>query len=125
MTNDLHTAAADFLDIAFNQGEPELAVSKYVGEEYIQHNPQVGDGADAFIDFVHGFRQQFPDLHIETKHALCEGAMAVTHSHMTLTPGEPGVAVADFFRFVDGKMVEHWDVLQNIPESSANPNGMF
>jgi predicted SnoaL-like aldol condensation-catalyzing enzyme len=124
-TNDLQSVATQFLDIAFNQGEPEIAVSKYVGDQYIQHNPQVADGGDAFIQFVHSFRKQFPDLHLETKHALSEGAMAVTHSHMTLTPGDPGIAVADFFRFVDGKMVEHWDVLQNIPETSANSNGMF
>lgn len=119
------SAAIDFLDIAFNRGEPQKAVSQYVGQNYIQHNPQVPDGADALIGFVDTFRKQFPEMRLETKRAIAEDAMVVTHSHLTLIPGEPGLAIADFFRFEDGKVVEHWDVIQNIPETSANSNGMF
>jgi len=126
MTNqDQQSAAMDFLDLAFNQGDPEKAVSQYVGKSYVQHNPQVPDGGDALIEFVHTFRKQFPEMHLETKRSVAEDGMVVTHSHMTLTPGEPGLAIVDFFRFEDGKMVEHWDVIQNIPETSANSNGMF
>jgi predicted SnoaL-like aldol condensation-catalyzing enzyme len=124
-TRDQHSAASEFLDIAFNQGEPEKAVSQYVGDHYVQHNPQVPDGTEAFIEFVRSMRKQFPGTHLETKRAVSEDGLVVTHSHLTLTPGEPGFAIADFFRFQDGKMVEHWDVIQNIPDSAANSNGMF
>jgi len=126
MTNqDQKSAAIEFLDIAFNQGEPEEAVSKYVGASYVQHNPQVPDGADALIEFVRNFRKQFPEMRLETMRAVSEDGMVVTHSHLTLTPGEPGLAIADLFRFEGDKVVEHWDVIQNIPEKSANSNGMF
>jgi predicted SnoaL-like aldol condensation-catalyzing enzyme len=122
---ELAAAARGFLNTAFNLGEPETAASEHVGDMFVQHNPQVADGAEAFIKFVHSMRSQFPDLQLETKRAIAQGDMVVTHSHMTLTPGEPGLALADFFRFEGGKVVEHWDVIQNIPDTSANSNGMF
>ena len=64
-------------------------------------------------------------MHLEIKRVITQGEMVVTHSHLVLTPGEPGLALADFFRFQGGKVVEHWDVIQNIPDASANSNGMF
>jgi predicted SnoaL-like aldol condensation-catalyzing enzyme len=123
--NELEAAARGLLNTAFNLGEPEAAVSEHIGDKFIQHNPQVPDGAEAFIGFVHSMRSQFPGMHLEIKRAITHGDMVVTHSHMTLTPGEPGLALADFFRFEGGKVVEHWDVIQNIPDASANSNGMF
>ena len=121
----LEAAAVDFLQTSFNEGEPEKAVKEYVGDKYIQHNPQVGDGADAFIGFVQSFRAQFPEMHLEVKRTITQGDMVVTHSHLVLKPGGPGVAVADFFRFQGDKLVEHWDVIQNIPDDAANSNSMF
>jgi predicted SnoaL-like aldol condensation-catalyzing enzyme len=123
--NGLGEAAAAFLDMAFNLGEPSAAASKYVGATFTQHNPQVADGVEPFIAFVTSMRGQFPEMHLETKRVITQGDMVVTHSHLTLTPGQPGVALADFFRFEGGKVVEHWDVIQNIPDASANSNGMF
>ena len=122
---ELEAAASGFLDTAFNLGEPETAVSEHVGDKFVQHNPQVADGAAAFITFVHSMRSQFPGMHLEIKRVITQGEMVATHSNLTLTPGEPGLALADFFRFEEGKVVEHWDVIQNIPEASANSNGMF
>jgi predicted SnoaL-like aldol condensation-catalyzing enzyme len=122
---ELEAAASEFLDTAFNLGEPETAVSEHLGGKFVQHNPQVADGAEAFIGFVHSMRSQFPEMHLEIKRVITQGHMVVTHSHMTLTPGESGLALADFFRFEDGKVMEHWDVIQNIPDTSANSNGMF
>jgi predicted SnoaL-like aldol condensation-catalyzing enzyme len=122
---ELEAAASGFLDTAFNLGEPETAVAEHVSDKYVQHNPRVADGAEAFIEFVHSMRSQFPEMHLEIKRVITQGQMVVTHSHMTLTPGEPGLAIADFFRFEGDKMVEHWDVIQNIPDASANSNGMF
>jgi|SRR5271167_2099911 len=118
-------AAVDLLQTAFSNGEPEKAVKEHAGDKYIQHNPQLGDGPEAFIGFVKGFRGQFPEMHLEVKRTIAQGDMVVTHSHLTLKPGEPGVALADFFRFEGDKVVEHWDVIQNIPEESANSNTMF
>ena len=122
---ELEAAASGLLDVAFNLGEPETAVSEHVGDKFVQHNPQVADGTEPFIAFVHSMRSQFPEMHLEIKRVITQGEMVVTHSHLTLVPGEPGLALADFFRFEQGKVVEHWDVIQNIPDTSANSNGMF
>jgi predicted SnoaL-like aldol condensation-catalyzing enzyme len=111
---------------AFNDQKPELAVAKYGGPVYIQHNPQAADGFDAFIAFVHTFTQQFPQLHVDIKRVIGECNMVVTHSHLTLSPDDRGSAVADIFRLNrQGKVVEHWDVIQAVPETSANDNTMF
>jgi predicted SnoaL-like aldol condensation-catalyzing enzyme len=92
---------------------------------FVQHNPQVADGAEAFIGFVNSMRSQFPGIHLEIKRVITQGKMVVTHSRLTLIPGKPGLALADFFRFEGDKVVEHWDVIQEIPDASANSNGMF
>jgi len=111
---------------AFNDKNPELAVAKYGGPEYIQHNPQAADGFDAFIAFVNSFTAQFPQLHVDIKRVICECNMVVTHSHITTSPDDRGSAVADIFRLNrQGKVVEHWDVLQPVPATSANNNTMF
>lgn len=70
-------------------------------------------------------RGEYPDLKLDIKRVLAEGDLVVTHSHLVLEPGTPGRALADFFRVEDGKVVEHWDVIQEIPDASANENGMF
>jgi len=123
--NRLEKAARGFYDLAFNLGEPAAAASEYIGPMFVQHNPQVEDGAKPFIAFVSGMRSKFPEMHLEIKRVVTEGDMVVTHSHLTLAPGSPGIALADFFRFDAGKVVEHWDVIQNVPDASANSNGMF
>jgi predicted SnoaL-like aldol condensation-catalyzing enzyme len=111
---------------AFNDKNPELAVAKYGGPVYIQHNPQAADGFDAFIDFVHKFTTQYPQLHVDIKRVIGECNMVVTHSHLTLSPDDRGSAVADIFRLNrQGKIVEHWDVIQDVPATSANNNTMF
>jgi|SRR5690242_8109275 predicted SnoaL-like aldol condensation-catalyzing enzyme len=111
---------------AFNDKQPELAVARYGGPVYIQHNPQAADGFDAFIAFVKAYTQQFPQLHVDIKRVIGECNMVVTHSHITTSPDDRGNAVADFFRLNrQGKVVEHWDVIQPVPETSANDNTMF
>lgn len=114
----------DYYQTAFN-GEPEKAVADHFGDRYIQHNPDAQDGPEAFIGFVHWLRSEYPSLSLDIKRVIAEGDMVATHSHLTLTPGEPGRALADYFRLEGGKVVEHWDVIQDIPASSANSNGMF
>jgi predicted SnoaL-like aldol condensation-catalyzing enzyme len=117
----------DYYQTAFN-GNPEKAVADHFGPRYIQHNPEAQDGPEAFIGFVRWLRDQYPNLQLDIKRVIAEGDMVVTHSHLDLEPGNPdnpGRALADFFRVENGKVVEHWDVIQEIPATSANNNGMF
>ena len=111
---------------AFNDKKPEEAVAKYGGPVYIQHNPQAADGFDAFIAFVNSFTQQFPQLHVDIKRVIGECNMVVTHSHITTSPHDRGSAVADIFRLNrQGKVVEHWDVLQAVPPTAATDHTRF
>jgi predicted SnoaL-like aldol condensation-catalyzing enzyme len=114
-----------FYERAFNDHEPVDAVERYVGSQYIQHNPQAADGPEAFVQFVKWFTGQFPDLKVEIKRAIAEGDLVVTHSLLKTSTDDRGTAAADIFRLEDGKVVEHWDVLQAVPEESANDNTMF
>jgi predicted SnoaL-like aldol condensation-catalyzing enzyme len=114
----------EYYETAFG-GEPEKAVELYVGNRYVQHNPMAADGTEAFVGFVKWIRGENPGMKLEIKRVVAEGDIVVTHSQLVLKPGEPGQALADFFRVEDGKIVEHWDVVQDIPAESANDNGMF
>ncbi len=115
----------DYCTLAFNYRKPAEAVEKYGGSHYIQHNPQAPDEFEAFIRFVTGFVEQFPQSSLDIKRAVAEGDLVVTHSLLKTSPEDRGTAVADFFRLEDGKIVEHWDVLQLVPESAANDHPMF
>ena len=111
---------------AFNDKQPEKAVAKYGGPVYIQHNPAAADGFEAFIAFVNAFTTQNPQLHVDIKRVIGECNLVVTHSHITTSPEDRGSAVADIFRLNrQGKVVEHWDVIQPVPATSANDNTMF
>jgi predicted SnoaL-like aldol condensation-catalyzing enzyme len=114
-----------YYELAFNAKQPEQAAEKYLGPQYIQHNPQAPDGADAFIAFVNGFAAQFPELSIEIKRVVGEGDIVVTHGLLKTSAEDRGTVAADFFRLENGKIVEHWDVLQSFPETSANDHPMF
>jgi len=105
--------------------QPEEAVAKYIGPNYRQHNPGSADGSEALIQTMKWFTQTFPELHMETKRVIAEGDLVVIHSHLTLKPGDRGSAVVEIFRLENGRIVEHWDVAQEIPETSANNNTMF
>jgi predicted SnoaL-like aldol condensation-catalyzing enzyme len=112
-----------FYETAF-EGHPALAVERYVGPRYIQHNPEAANGPEAFIAYVLQLRAKHPQLRLQIKRVFGEDDFVITHAEMFLVPGEPGLALADFFRLEDGKIVEHWDVVQVIPGASANSNGM-
>jgi predicted SnoaL-like aldol condensation-catalyzing enzyme len=114
-----------FYEVAFNEKRPADAVVECVGRVYRQHNPMAGDGPVAFVQFVLGFVQQFPEVHVEIQRMVAEGDLVVTHSNMKTSPQDRGTAVMDIFRLEDGKIVEHWDVMQPVPETSANDNTMF
>ena len=114
-----------FYDLAFNQKQPEEAVKRYVGSQYRQHNPSAGDGPEPFISFVKWLTGANPQLRVDFKRLIAEGDLVVVHSHLVPSAGARGTAVMDIFRLENGKIVEHWDVLQDVPETAQNQNTMF
>lgn len=112
-------------ELAIDQRKPEEAVAKHIGPHYRQHNPGAADGPESFVETVKRLAQIFPDLRMEPKRIVAEGDYVVLHSHLILKPGDRGTAVVDIFRLENGKIVEHWDVVQEVPETSANNNTMF
>ena len=116
--------AIDFYRTAY-LGDPVAAVEKYVGAEYIQHNPLVGDGKQPFIDYFEKMARDYPGKSIEFVRAVAEGELVALHTHQTW-PGNEEYVTMDFFRFDDhGKIVEHWDAIQEIPGESMHGNTMY
>ncbi|MCG7983894.1 MAG: nuclear transport factor 2 family protein [Candidatus Thiodiazotropha lotti] len=106
-------------------GNPAKAVDLYVGDHYIQHNPLVANGKQAFIDYFTEMANSYPEKSIEFVRAVAEGDLVALHTHQTW-PGEQEYVTMDFFRFdAAGKIVEHWDSIQPIPQESKNGNPMY
>ena len=114
----------DFYNLALNQKDFDAA-AKYFGPRYIQHNPSAPDGIEGFKRLVTFLKEKFPNSHSEIKRVIAEGDLVVLHVHSVREPGQRGRAIVDMFRLENGKIVEHWDVIQDIPEKPANDNTMF
>lgn len=117
-------SAIAFYETAY-LGRPREAVEEYVGDEYIQHNPLVGDGKGAFIDYFEKMAVEYPGKTIEFVRSVSEGDLVALHTHQ-IWPGGDEYVTMDFFRFdANGKIVEHWDSIQEIPAASVSGNPMY
>ena len=116
-----------FYEAALNEKDAEKA-AQFLGDTYLQHNPMITDGPEAFLRFVRFRGERFPDSHSDIKRVIAEGDLVALHIHSVLVPGTLGRAIVDIFRVEGGKVVEHWDVIQSISEQlfpPLNENGLF
>jgi predicted SnoaL-like aldol condensation-catalyzing enzyme len=116
--------AIDFYKMAY-EGSPQQAVEKYVGADYIQHNPLVGNGKQAFIAYFEKMANEYPNKSIRFVRAIAQNDLVSLHTHQ-IWPGNDEYVTMDFFRFdQDGKIVEHWDAIQQVPSVTKNGNPMY
>ena len=114
----------EFYEAGLNRKDFDAA-AKFFGPRYVQHNPTAPDGPEGFKAFLNFLREKFPDSHSEIKRVFADGDYVILHVHAVREKGSRGRAIVDIFKLEAGKIVEHWDVVQEVPEKSANSNGMF
>ena len=117
--------AKECLDMIFNQHKPAQAIAQYIGANYRQHNPNAPDGPQGVLAYASDYIKANPQLSMDFKRIIAEDDLVAVQSHLKPNPEDRGVAVVDIFRVEDGKLVEHWDVMQPVPPQTANKNGMF
>ena len=118
------TVVLAFYEKGLNQKDADAALA-HVGDRYVQHNPNAADGPDGFRKFIGFLRDKFPNSHSEIKRSFVDGDYVILHVHAVREPGSRGNAIVDIFKLENGKVVEHWDVVQPVPENPANNNTMF
>ena len=114
----------DFYEKGLNQKDADAAIA-LMGDRYVQHNPNAADGPEGFRKFIGFLREKFPNSKSEIKRSFVDGDYVILHVHAVREPGTRGTAIVDIFKLENGKIVEHWDVIQAVPERSANPHPMF
>jgi predicted SnoaL-like aldol condensation-catalyzing enzyme len=122
---DAKSVVVEFYRMAFVQHRVREAFDRYVGPTYTQHNPGAPDGAAVAIQFLSARFEKTPQATSEIKRVIAEDDLVAVHVLSTDGPGDRGRAIVDIFRVANGKIVEHWDVIQPVPETAANPNTMF
>ncbi|ALG10400.1 nuclear transport factor 2 family protein [Kibdelosporangium phytohabitans] len=114
-----------FVDMAFNAHKPREAADRYIGAEYVQHDPHVADGPDGFVTSLSGYLERFPEISFDSRRVVAEGDLVVVHGLLKSSPEDrQGTVCMDIFRVAEGKIVEHWDVMQQVPEASVHSNAM-
>jgi predicted SnoaL-like aldol condensation-catalyzing enzyme len=101
------------------------AVDRYIAPDYIQHSMLAPPGRDALKAFLDHVKVESPDAKQTIHRSFADGNHVIVHTHVERWPGDPGLAVVDIFRCEGGMIVEHWDVLQDVPAHPVNPNSMF
>lgn len=114
-----------FYDLAFNQHRPTEAARLYIGDRYIQHNPDVPNGAEPFYAYFEGFFRDNPQSRATIHRVIADGDLVALHVHSQETADDPGRAIVDIFRVENGRIIEHFDVIQSVPATTANGNTMF
>lgn len=116
--------AVAFYKMAY-EGDPRKAIDLFIGDQYIQHNPDVADGPEGFIEYFERMQKEYPEKSIAFVRCIAEGNLVALHTHQ-VWPGEEEYVTMDFLRFDEnGKIVEHWDAIQKIPETAAHKNPMY
>lgn len=116
--------AVAFYKMAY-EGDPRKAIDLFIGDQYIQHNPDVADGPEGFIEYFERMQKEYPEKSIAFVRCIAEGNLVALHTHQ-VWPGEEEYVTMDFLRFDEnGKIVEHWDAIQKIPETAAHKNTMY
>ncbi|MEV0222642.1 nuclear transport factor 2 family protein [Streptomyces sp. NPDC050704] len=118
------SVAVRVLKGVFERGDTQV-VDRFVRPDYIQHNPFAPDGSAALKNLGTTVHQQFPDAKYDVKRVIADGDLVLVHSNVVMTPGTRGSAVFDIFRFQGGRIAEHWDAGQNVPETTVSGNDMF
>ncbi|RFB83299.1 hypothetical protein B5K08_30340 [Rhizobium leguminosarum bv. trifolii] len=113
----------EFYDRFFNKHD--IAAASVVADEYRQHNPEVPDGKKPFVSFFTGFFKDNAQSKAEIVRSVADGDLVWLHVHATNGIEDRGQAIVDIFRVKNGKIVEHWDVIQAVPKEAANKNTMF
>jgi predicted SnoaL-like aldol condensation-catalyzing enzyme len=125
MSEENKKIALAFYEKTLNEFDPSTAVAEHGGKYYRQHDPMIEDGFDGLSKFINWIRDNYPRSRMHLKRVFADGDFVVMYSNWVRVPGERGEAVVDIFRLESGRVVEHWDVIQPIPETSANNNTMF
>jgi predicted SnoaL-like aldol condensation-catalyzing enzyme len=111
----------DYIETVWNQGRTEES-GRFLADDLVQHNPHLPDGRKPLADFIDGLRRRLPGLRFDVRRTAAEGDLVFAHSLFTAEPGARGTAVVDVFRIAGGLIVEHWDVREDVPETTASGN---
>jgi predicted SnoaL-like aldol condensation-catalyzing enzyme len=115
----------EFYELAINQKKPAEAARRYIELPYRQHSPEVADGPDGFIQFIGGMQKKHPELKVVISKVLGDDDLVALHVHLTREANDLGLAIAELFRLKNGKIIEHWDVVQPVPAKTVSGNSMF
>jgi predicted SnoaL-like aldol condensation-catalyzing enzyme len=125
MTEQPKRIILDFFQLCFVEKQARAAFEQFVAPTLVQHNPALADGAQPALTSLEEHLRENPEIHFDMRHIVAEDGLVAVHAMVKSDQKDRGRAVVDIFRVSEGKIVEHWDVIQPIPETAANPHPMF